>query len=38
MNFVVFNEINYYEVSMRIFINFETCKDKESKFVRNFAS
>ena len=34
--FVVFNGINYYDVSMRIFIKLENCRDKENKFVRNF--
>ena len=36
MIFVAFNGINYYKVSMRIFIRLERCKNMESKFVRNF--
>ena len=36
MFFIVFDGINYYEVSTIIFIRLERCNDKESKFVRNF--
>ena len=36
MFFVIFNEINYYEVLMKMFIRLERCKDKESKVVKIF--
>ena len=36
MFWVVFNWRNDYEVSMRIFIRLERCKDKESKFYEEF--
>ena len=36
MFLVVFNGINYYEDSIRIFIKLERCMKKESKFMRIF--
>ena len=37
MFLVIFNEINYYEVSIGIFIKLKKCRNKKkNKFVRNF--